>query len=60
MKYVDVHEAAAQLSALIDEAAAGEEIIITKNGEPRARLVALGPKSEDFASGVAAGPPDVP
>ena len=40
MKQVSLYEAKTQLSKLVDEAAAGEEIIITKNGKPMARLVA--------------------
>ncbi len=41
MKQVSLYEAKTHLSALTDEAAAGEEIIISKNGKPRAKLVAL-------------------
>jgi len=41
MKQVSLYEAKTQLSALTEEAAAGEEIIISKNGKPRAKLVAL-------------------
>ncbi|HEY3889126.1 MAG TPA: type II toxin-antitoxin system prevent-host-death family antitoxin [Caulobacteraceae bacterium] len=44
MKQVSLYEAKTHLSALTDEAAAGEEIVISKNGKPRARLVALGAK----------------
>jgi prevent-host-death family protein len=36
---VSLYEAKTQLSALVEQAAAGEEIIITKNGRPRAKLV---------------------
>lgn len=38
---VNVAEAKAQLSELIDRAAGGEEIILAKHGRPRARLVPL-------------------
>lgn len=38
---VNVAEAKAQLSALIDRAAAGEEIILSRAGRPLARLVPL-------------------
>lgn len=34
-------EATANLSELVDRAAAGEEIVIAKNGVPQARLVPL-------------------
>lgn len=40
-KIFNVYEAKTHLSALIDRAAAGEEIVIAKAGEPRAKLVPL-------------------
>jgi prevent-host-death family protein len=40
---VSLSEAKAHLSALVDRASAGEEVVITKNGAPRARLVSLPP-----------------
>ena len=41
MKQVNLYEAKTRLSALVDAAAAGEEIIIAKNGKPYARLLPL-------------------
>ena len=41
MKQLNLYEAKTHLSALVDEAAAGAEIVIAKNGRPCARLVAL-------------------
>ena len=38
---VSLYEAKTQLSALVEEAAAGAEIIIAKNGRPRAKLVPI-------------------
>ena len=38
---LNLYEAKTRLSALVEEAAAGKEIIIAKNGRPRARLVPL-------------------
>ena len=38
---IAVREAKAQFSALVERAAAGEEIVITWHGRPRARLVPL-------------------
>jgi prevent-host-death family protein len=38
MKQVNLYEAKTNLSALVDEAAAGEEILIAKNGKALARL----------------------
>jgi prevent-host-death family protein len=38
---VDLDEAKTSLSRLVDRAAAGEEVIIARAGEPKARLVPL-------------------
>ena len=38
---LNLYEAKTRLSALVDEAAAGAEIIIAKNGRPMAKLVGL-------------------
>lgn len=38
---LNLYDAKAQLSALVDQAAAGAEIIIAKNGKPMAKLVAI-------------------
>lgn len=43
MNKVNVHEAKTQLSALLERAHAGEEIVIAKNGKPYARLCPLDP-----------------
>ena len=39
-------EAKTHLAALIDRAAAGEEVIITRRGKPVARLVAMEPPGD--------------
>ena len=39
MKTVNLHAAKTHLSRLVDEAAAGEEIVIAKAGKPMVRLV---------------------
>jgi prevent-host-death family protein len=41
MKQVNLYEAKTDLSSLVEEAAGGEEIVIAKNGKPRAKLVAV-------------------
>ena len=46
MKIVNVHAAKTHLSRLLDEAAAGEEIIIAKNGKPMAKLTVIMPAEE--------------
>lgn len=43
-KSVGVHEAKTHLSRLLDDVAAGEEVVITRRGEPAARLVAVRPR----------------
>ncbi|HSZ93110.1 MAG TPA: type II toxin-antitoxin system Phd/YefM family antitoxin [Acetobacteraceae bacterium] len=44
--FVTLYEAKTHLSGLVDRAAAGEEIIIAKNGIPQARLVPLASHGE--------------
>ncbi len=41
MQTVNIHAAKTQFSRLVDEAAAGEEIIVARAGKPVARLVPL-------------------
>jgi prevent-host-death family protein len=57
MKTSELDEAETHLSALIEEAAAGEEIIIAKDGTPRVRLVPVSETKSVFAAtfGVAKG-----
>ena len=50
MRTVEIDEAETHLLALIEEAAAGEEIIIAKAGTPRARLVPVPEKKSGFAA----------
>lgn len=44
----NVRNAKAQLSALLERAARGEEIVITSGGKPKARLLALAPAVAPF------------
>lgn len=41
MQTLNIHEAKTHLSRLVEDVAAGEEVIIAKAGRPVARLVAL-------------------
>jgi prevent-host-death family protein len=41
METVNIHEAKTHLSRLVEQVAAGGEVVIAKNGVPRARLVPL-------------------
>jgi prevent-host-death family protein len=40
-RIVSLYDAKTQLSSLVEQAAGGEEIVITKNGVPRAKIVPL-------------------
>ena len=46
MKILNVQEAKTHLSRLMEDAAAGEEILLAKHGKPMARLSAYRPESE--------------
>jgi prevent-host-death family protein len=51
---INIHEAKTQLSRLLDQVRAGEEIILAKSGKPYARLMPLAeeqPRSPGLASG---------
>lgn len=41
MRMVSLYDAKSQLSALVEAAAGGDEIVICKNGVPKAKLVAF-------------------
>ncbi|WP_291994170.1 type II toxin-antitoxin system prevent-host-death family antitoxin [Candidatus Accumulibacter sp. ACC003] len=61
MRTVNIHAAKAQLSRLVEEAAAGEEIIIAKAGKPICRLVPLATATmEPRVLGILTGKLDVP
>jgi prevent-host-death family protein len=46
MSVVNIHAAKTHLSRLVDQAAAGHEIVIARAGKPVARLVALAPEKK--------------
>lgn len=49
MKTLNLYEAKTHLSALVDEAEAGAEIVISKNGKPKAKLVPFeAPKPKEW------------
>ena len=52
---VNVHEAKAHLSKLLERVALGEEVIIAKAGKPVAKLVAIPDKRLRFTLGSAKG-----
>ena len=46
MKALNLYDAKSRLSALVEQAAAGAEIVIAKNGRPLAKLVPIKPLRE--------------
>lgn len=46
MKTVNLHAAKTHLSRLVDEAMAGQEVIIAKAGKPMVRLVPVTPRKK--------------
>ncbi len=59
-KKVNLSEAKVHLSRLVEEAARGREIVITKAGKPMARLVALAPAPRPKTFGLLEGQIKVP
>ena len=55
MRTVNMHAAKTHLSRLVDEAAAGEEIVIAKAGRPVARLVPLETRAQPRRPGLLKG-----
>jgi len=60
MLTINIHEAKTHLSRFVEQAAAGEEIIIAKAGKPIAKLVPLHPRPQRRKLGIAAGVFTVP
>jgi prevent-host-death family protein len=52
---VNIYEAKTRLSELIDKVAAGEDVVIARNGRPVARLAVYKPKSAKRKLGALAG-----
>jgi prevent-host-death family protein len=55
MRTVNIHAAKTHLSRLVDEVAAGEEIVIAKAGKPLARLVPFATDREPRRPGLMKG-----
>ena len=54
-RYVNIAEAKARLSELVEKAASGEEILIARDHKPVARLVPIGPRRGPRKPGSAKG-----
>lgn len=55
MKMVNIYDAKTRLSQLLREVAAGEDVVIAKDGTPLARLVPFDPEREKRELGFAEG-----
>ena len=55
MEKVQLHEAKARLSELVDRAQSGEEVVISRHGRAVAKLVGYRPKSAKRRLGVLRG-----
>jgi prevent-host-death family protein len=55
MRMVNMHAAKTHLSRLVNEVAAGEEIVIAKAGKPMARLLPFEPRREPRQPGLLKG-----
>jgi prevent-host-death family protein len=60
MTVVNIYDAKTQLSKLIEEAAAGNDVIIARGGKPVARLTRLGASKRKLKFGVLKGKIKVP
>lgn len=60
MKTVNIYEAKTQLSRLVDAAAAGEDIVVSRNGKPLARITRLVAPRREVRFGVLKGRLRVP
>jgi prevent-host-death family protein len=59
-RVVNIHEAKTQLSRIVDEVAAGAEVIIAKAGKPMARLSPISPVPKPKKLGLLKGKVKVP
>ncbi|MGA7569550.1 MAG: type II toxin-antitoxin system Phd/YefM family antitoxin [Candidatus Aquilonibacter sp.] len=60
MQTVNIHEAKTHLSRLLEDVAAGEEIVIAKAGKPVAKLVPIEAERPRIRFGLLAGMGTVP
>lgn len=55
MSTINIYEAKTQLSKLVEQAAAGEDVIIARGGKPVARLTRLQPERRELRFGLLKG-----
>lgn len=55
MNPVNIYEAKTRLSQLVDQAAAGEDVVVSRNGKPLVRITRLATPSRRIQFGVLKG-----
>jgi prevent-host-death family protein len=55
MTMINIYKAKTQLSKLVEQAAAGQDVIIARGGKPVARLTSLQPPRREIRFGVLKG-----
>jgi prevent-host-death family protein len=55
METVDIYEAKTRLSQLVEKAASGEDVVVSRNGEPLARITQLASQKRRITFGVLKG-----
>lgn len=55
MESINIYEAKTRLSQLVDKAASGEDVVLSRNGKPLVRITALTPKKRTIKFGVLKG-----
>lgn len=60
MDSVNIYEAKTRLSQLVDKAAAGHDVILSRNGKPLVRITALAPPKRRVKYGVLKGKFKIP
>lgn len=60
MDAINIYDAKTQLSKLVDRAASGEDVIVSRNGKPLARITALEAPKRRITFGLLKGKLKVP
>lgn len=55
METVNIYDAKTRLSQLVDKAASGEDVIVSRNGKPLVRITQLAPTRREIRFGVLKG-----
>lgn len=55
METVNIYEAKTKLSQLVDKAASGEDVVVSRNGKPLVRITRLAPAKRQIRFGLLEG-----